>query len=82
MDEHIDGREGKLGDQDISRDEDDETPPWAKQLKRVGKHYFSGLVENIDQLLELHKRSTLCSFGTRTSVVKCRDGDSENDTQV
>ena len=63
-------------------DGDDEIPPWAKQLKRVGKHYFSGLVDNADKLLEFHKRSTLCMFGTRTSVVKCRDGDSENDSQV
>jgi len=46
-------------------------PVWAKVLRPAGEHYFSaGVVENIDNLLELHRRDTLCTFGTRTSVLK------------
>jgi len=54
-------------------------------------YHFSGVVENIDNLLELHRRDALCTFGTRTSVLKqlkSRDGkkamnnDSENNSQV
>jgi len=66
-------------------------PVWAKELKPAGEYYFSGVVENIDNLLELHRRDTLCTFETRTSVLKqlkSRDGekamnnDSENNSQV
>jgi len=49
-------------------------PVWAKELEPAGEYYFSGVVENIDNLLELHRRDTLCTslctFGTRTSVLK------------
>jgi len=43
---------------------------WAKELKPAGKYYFSGVVENMDNLPELHRHDTLCTFGTRTSSVK------------
>ena len=45
-------------------------PEWANQLKPVGLHYFGGLVQDAESLLELHSRSTMCTFGTRTSVTK------------
>ena len=60
----------------------------------MGKYYFSGAVEDLDSLLELHRHDTLCTLGTRTSVLKCRDGsqdgndenlvinDSEDNSQV
>ena len=37
-------------------------------------HYFSGVIDDLDSLFELHRRDTLYTFGTRTSVLKCRDG--------
>jgi len=66
-------------------------PVWAKELKPAREYYFSGVVENIDNLLELHRHDTLCTFGIRTSVLKqlkSRDGekamnnDSEDNSQV
>ena len=33
---------------------------WAKWLKSVGMFYFSGIVDNIDSLLELYKMKILC----------------------
>ena len=45
-----------------------EVPVWAKGFKSVGKYYFSGVVDNVDSLLELHRRDTLCTFGTITPV--------------
>ena len=43
-------------------------PEWANQLTSVGPHYFGGVVDDAEGLLELHSRSTMCTFGTRTSV--------------
>ena len=34
-------------------------PAWAKELKSVGKYYFSGLVDDLDSLLELHRDERL-----------------------
>ena len=48
---------------------------WAKGLKSVGKYC------NVDSLLELHRHDTLCTFGTRTSVRKCRDGLRDGDDE-
>ena len=45
-----------------------EVPAWAKGFKSIGQYYFSGVVDNIDSLLELHRCDTLCTFGTRTPV--------------
>ena len=50
-----------------------EVPAWAKGLMSIGKYYFSGVVDNVDSLLELHRRDALCTLGTRTSVRKCHD---------
>jgi len=43
-------------------------PCWAKQLKRRGD-YYKGLVDSDDlgSILEAHRRSTITSYGTRTS---------------
>ena len=45
-----------------------EKPSWAKQLKTRGL-YYEGLVDgdDIEPLLEAHRRSTVTSYGTRTS---------------
>ncbi len=45
-------------------------PDWAQQLKSIGQHYYGGVVDDAESLLELHSRSTLSTFGTRTSVSK------------
>ena len=45
-------------------------PAWAKELKSAEKYYFSGVVDNLYSLLELHRCDTLCTFGTRTFVLK------------
>ena len=52
-------------------------PLWARKLKPVGKYYYSGVIGNVESLLEPHRRDTLCAFGTRTSVLKSH-GDCEN----
>ena len=38
-----------------------------------GKVLFSGVVDDLDSLLELHRCNTLCTFDIRTSVLKCQD---------
>ena len=43
-------------------------PEWANQLTSVGPHYYGGVVDDAEGLVELHSRSTMCTFGTRTSV--------------
>ena len=47
----------------------------------MGKKYFSGVVEDLDSLLELHRHDTLCTLGRRTSVLKCRDGSHDCDDE-
>ena len=42
-------------------------PLWASDLLSVGKHYFAGVVDDAEEVLEKHKLSTQCTFGTRTS---------------
>ena len=37
--------------------------------KLAGKNYYSGVVDYVEDT-RTHKRTTLCTFGTRTSV-KC-----------
>ena len=41
-------------------------PSWSKGLKRSGL-YYEGIVDDCHQVLELHRRSTMSTFGTRTS---------------
>ncbi len=45
-------------------------PDWAKKFKPIGQHYYGGVVDDAESLLELHSRSTVSTFGTRTSVSK------------
>ena len=39
---------------------------WTQGLNRVGL-YYSGFVDNLEDVLEMHRRSTLTTYGTRTS---------------
>ena len=41
-------------------------PSWSKGLKHSGL-YYEGIVDDCHQVLELHRRSTMSTFGTRTS---------------
>ena len=45
-------------------------PSWTDHLSPVGLHYFAGVVENAEDLIERHKVATQCSFGTRSSTKK------------
>ena len=55
-------------------------PSWSKGLKRSGL-YYEGMVNDCDQVLELHHRSTMSTFGTRTSYRAQSKSVSEEDTQ-
>ena len=41
-------------------------PAWAVGLQHKGL-YYEGVVDGLDELLELHKRDTVSTFGTRSS---------------
>ena len=45
-----------------------ESPKWAKGLTVAGL-YFDGIVDGdkLDEVIELHKRDTVSTFGTRSS---------------
>lgn len=43
---------------------------WKADLRPVGLHYYGGIVEDADQVLEKHKIATQACFGTRSSVKK------------
>ena len=45
-------------------------PAWATDLKPVGLHYYGGVVECGEEILEKHKIATQSCFGTRTSSKK------------
>ena len=47
-------------------------PLWARDLSPIGLNYFGGVVDNAEEILENHKLSTQCSFGTRTSTSSTR----------
>lgn len=60
-------------------------PSWAGDLFPVGIHYYAGVVENAEQVMERHKVATQSSFGTRSSTKKAHvhpssSTDKENDT--
>ena len=55
-------------------------PSWSKGLKHSGL-YYEGIVDDCDQVLELHRRSTMSTFGTRTSYRAQSKSVSEEDTQ-
>lgn len=50
------------------KQDSDSCHDWAITLKPVGLNYFGGIVDDASYLLELHSRSTMCTFGTRTST--------------
>ena len=54
-------------------------PSWSKGLKRSGLYYES-IVDDCNQVLELHRRSTMSTFGTRTSYRAQSKSVSEEDT--
>ena len=58
------------------------TPAWAEKLHRYG-NYYEGIVDSdeVDRIMELHKRETVTSYGTRTSVVSRRSKSSLDDNQ-
>ena len=39
-------------------------------MKLVALNYYGGVVDDVDEVLEAHRRETLSTFGTRTSVKK------------
>ena len=41
-------------------------PTWAKGLKRSGL-YFDGFVDDIESVLEQHRKDTVTVYGTRNS---------------
>ena len=43
-----------------------EAPPWASGLHRSGL-YYEGVVDDLEKTLELHRKATVTTFGTRTS---------------
>lgn len=45
------------------------TPVWTKGLSEAGLNYYDGVVEEerLHEILELHKRDTVSTFGTRSS---------------
>lgn len=45
---------------------DQDRPPWAKNLVPAAQ-YYCGIVSDIDNILEKHRRETHCTFGTRSS---------------
>ena len=56
-------------------------PVWATSFHPVGLHYYAGVVDNAEELLESHKVSMQSSFGTRSSAKKVTGhipGDKEN----
>lgn len=49
----------------------DSMPSWAEGLERRSL-YFEGFVDDVDSVLELHRRETVTYYGTRTSSTsKC-----------
>ena len=45
-------------------------PLWASHLHPVGLHYYAGIVDSAEELIEKHKVATQSSFGTRSSTKK------------
>ena len=64
-------------------------PLWASNLCSVGLHYYAGIVDNAEELMEEHNMATQSSFGTRTSTKKqvfnkapvpaCKENDNPNE---
>ena len=45
-------------------------PSWADHLFPVGLHYYAGVVESAEELMERNKVATQCSFGKKSSTKK------------
>ena len=41
-------------------------PKWARGLHKKGL-YYEGLVDNHEEVIELHRKHTMTTYGTRTS---------------
>ena len=55
-----------------------DTPVWAQGLKRSG-FYYEGFVDDHEKVLELHRKYTTTTYGTRTSSrVSTNNDDKEN----
>ena len=68
-------------------------PFWARNLRLIGPNYYGGIVTNIDEVLEEHRRETHSTFGTRSSkklpglsgvqnpsAASCTSADKENES--
>ena len=56
-----------------------EKSPWSTGLSRIGQ-YYEGIVENVESTLELHRKDTVTTYGTRTSFKSTKSDDNkEND---
>ena len=51
---------------------------WSKGLQQRGV-FFEGWVENLDQVLESHRKATVTSYGTHRSSKTSACNDKEND---
>ena len=57
-------------------------PAWAEGLQKCGT-YFDGYVDNPEEILELHQRDTVTTWGIRRSQNKMeahKEADKENST--
>ncbi len=53
-------------------------PSWARGLKISGL-YYEGIVDNVEAILEQHRKETVTSYGTRNSITKsCFDDEVTN----
>ena len=43
---------------------------WKEGLKATMPNYYAGIVDNVEEILEMHKVATQACFGTRSSVQK------------
>ena len=56
-------------------------PSLADHLFPIGMHYYTGVVENAEELTERCKLATQCTLGVRTSTMKadpCSTGGKES----
>ena len=57
-------------------------PVWAEKLQKRG-YYYEAIVKSneVDGILELHKRETVTSYGTRRSIVARQSKSSIDENQ-
>jgi len=57
-----------------------EKSSWSSGLARI-RQYYEGIVENVESILELHRKDTVTTYGTRTSFKSSKsNNDKENDS--